>query len=144
VSNVKGGIGLVVGLIAGAGIGLFAGGGLGAQAVAGNWVQTNVNNSVHTLEVLRAFRANKSDEAIDTLEMHLNKHLIGLTPAYLKEALVNDFLTKQIEEVKQEAIAYRTAFGRPASPNLLEKDVAKWLGLELKGGVDPKTPEPPK
>ncbi len=121
---------LVAGLAVGGVGGVLAGGSVGTKALAGNWAQTDANNAAETLEVLRALRGKKPDEALEKLEVHLNRHLFGLTPANLGQFKVSPSTLAQVEKVTEAAIAYRTEFPRPPSENLLEKDVAAFLGVK--------------
>jgi len=135
---------LVAGLLLGGVFGFFAGGAFGGKVIVSHWIQTTANHASDTLDVLSSFRANQSAEGLDKLEMHLNRHLVGITPAILEGAVVKRGLREKIAEVKQTAIAYRTKYPRPASESQLEKDVAAFLGLKLveKKAVEPKTEEP--
>ena len=130
-SGAKVGIAAVVGLVLGGIGGVVGGTALGAKGGAmllgGNWADTEARNTDETIEVLRKFRAKKTEEAIQDLEAHLNHHIYGLMPATREGLSLPENVITRLNESKARAKAYRTDHPQPESPNLLSKDVAKFL-----------------
>jgi hypothetical protein len=129
-TGAKVGAGFVVGLLLGGVAGGVAGAKVGSGVVVDNWVNTNVNDTKEMVEILEQLRAKKGAEALEGCEMHLNRHLFGLTPQAREGFSLSEGALARVEEAKKLAQAYRQANPRADAKSALDKDVAAFLGAK--------------
>ena len=120
-------VGLAIGAFGGVLGGTVLGARAGANAIGANWADTEARNADETIEVLRKLRAKQTEQAIEGLETHLNRHVFGLMPAAREGLSLPDATMKHLDESAKKAKAYRTEHPQPESKDMLTKDVAAFL-----------------
>jgi hypothetical protein len=96
--------------------------------VVDNWVNTNARNGTAVAQALRQLRTNQNAEGMDKLETHLNRLLVGLTPSYIDGFDLSEGTLAQLQRTRDSARSYRLAYPRPAGQQLLDREVAQFLG----------------
>ncbi len=120
-------ISCLVGLAMGALFGVMTGSQLGSSIIVQDWVNANANNSLEMIVAMKDLRDGEEETAMEKLEVHLNKLMIGLTDSYIEGFDLNKETLERIEQVRSSARFYRGQYPRPESKELLEIDINYFL-----------------
>lgn len=120
-------VGLAAAFLLGGVAGGIVGFRLGTDAIVSHWVRTNANHTEEMVGILERLRADRDAEALDALEVHLNRHVFGLMPASREGASIRNGARERAGVAARRARVYREAHpyaGRTA----LDRDVGRFLG----------------